>query len=63
MDTIGLEFEKSIREFEEKIAELKELESSLSTDLSAEIEALEKRFLREKRQAYSRLTPWQKILL
>jgi len=63
MDTIGLEFEKPIWEFEEKIAELKELASSLNTDLSAEIEALEKRFLREKKQAYSRLTPWQKILI
>ena len=36
-----LEFEKTILEFEQKIAELRELSSSLHTDLSAEIEALE----------------------
>ena len=59
----GLEFEKTILEFEKKIAELKGLASSLYTDLSTEIEALEKRLLKEKRTAYSRLTPWQKVLM
>ncbi len=59
----GLEFEKPILEFEGKIAELKELASSLETDLSAEIKALERRFLKEKKAIYSRLTPWHKVLM
>ena len=59
----GLEFEKPILEFESKIAELKELASSLHTDLSAEVEALEKRLLKEKKAVYSKLTPWQKVLM
>jgi acetyl-CoA carboxylase carboxyl transferase subunit alpha len=63
MDSIGLEFEKPILEIEQRIAELKELASLLSTDLSAEIEALEKRLMKEKRLMYSNLTPWQKILI
>lgn len=63
MDRSGLEFEKSILEFESKIAELKELSSSLHTDLSAEIEALEKRLLNEKKAVYSRITPWHKVLM
>jgi acetyl-CoA carboxylase carboxyl transferase subunit alpha len=59
----GLEFEKPILEFEKKIAELKEFASSLHTDLSTEIEALEKRLLKEKKIVYSKLTPWQKVLM
>ncbi len=59
----GLEFEKPILEFESKIAELKELASSLETDLSAEIKALERRFLKEKKAIYSSLTPWHKVLM
>lgn len=59
----GLEFEKPIVEFESKIAELKELASSLGTDLSAEIKALEKGFLKERKAIYSRLTPWHKVLM
>ncbi len=59
----GLEFEKPIVEFESKIAELKELASSLETDLSAEIKALERQFLKEKKAIYSRLTPWHKVLM
>ena len=63
MDSIGLEFEKPILEIEQRIVELKELASFLSTDLSAEIEALEKRLMKEKKLMYSNLTPWQKILI
>jgi acetyl-CoA carboxylase carboxyl transferase subunit alpha len=59
----GLEFEKPILEFESKIAELKKLASSLETDLSVEIKALERRFLKEKKAIYSRLTPWHKVLM
>jgi len=62
MNRVGLEFEKPILELEKKIGELKELAPSINTDLSAEIEALEKQLRREKKLIYSHLTPWQKIL-
>ena len=63
MEKTGLEFEKPILEFETKVDELKQLASSLHTDLSAEIEALEKRLSKEKKKVYSHLTPWQKVLI
>ena len=59
----GLGFEKPLQEFESKIAELKELASSLHFDLSSEIEALEKQLLKQKKAVYSKLTPWQKMLM
>lgn len=63
MDNIILDFEKSIIEFEKKLGELKELSSSMSTDLSVEIVALEKKFLKEKKAIYSKTTPWEKVLI
>jgi len=63
MNDRGLEFEKPVLEFENKLAELKELASSLRTDLSAQIRILEEQFLKEKKRAYSRLTPWQRVLI
>lgn len=59
----GLEFEKNIIEFESKIQELKELALSLNIDLHNEIKALEKQLLKEKKLMYSKLTPWQKVLI
>ena len=63
MDDKGLEFEQRILEFEGKLDELKELASLFNTDLSAEIRAIEKQLLKEKKLLYSNLTPWQKVLL
>lgn len=63
MNKTVLDFEEPILEFEKKIEELKELASSLQTDLSAEIEALEKRLLRERRSVYSKLTPWDRMVM
>lgn len=63
MDKNGLEFAKLIQEFEKKVDELRDLAASMRTDLSTEIQALEKRLLREKRAAYSTLTPWHKVLM
>ncbi len=63
MHKSALEFEQPLQEFERKIEELKELAPSLQTDLSAEIEALEKRLLRERRTIYSKLTPWDKMVM
>ena len=63
MSKSALELEKPVLEFEKKIEELKELASALQADLSAEIEALEKRLLKERRSIYSKLTPWDKIMM
>jgi acetyl-CoA carboxylase carboxyl transferase subunit alpha len=63
MDKVILEFEKNIIGLEKKISELKEMASSLNTNISDEIDALEKKLLREKKKVYSRLTPWQRVLI
>lgn len=63
MNKVGLEFENYILNFENKLAELKELASTLNSDFSVEIRALEKKLLKEKKLVYSRLSPWQKVLM
>ena len=63
MENKGLEFEECILEFERKLVELKEIASSFNTDLSAEIKAVEKQLLKEKKLFYSSLTPWQRVLI
>ncbi|MGB9595896.1 MAG: acetyl-CoA carboxylase carboxyltransferase subunit alpha [Candidatus Poribacteria bacterium] len=60
---MGLEFEEKIIEFEKRLTELKELACSFNTDLSAEIKAIEKQLLREKKLFYSSLTSWQRVLI
>jgi len=62
MEKSGLDFEKHVLELEDKIAGLRQLASSLQTDISSEIEALEKRLLKEKKAVY-KFTPWQKMVL
>ncbi|MGQ9609438.1 MAG: acetyl-CoA carboxylase carboxyltransferase subunit alpha [bacterium] len=63
MNKVGLEFESCILNFESKLAELRELASTLNSDFSAEIRALEKKLLKEKKLVYSKLSPWQKVLM
>lgn len=55
-----LDFEKPIAELESKIAELRETADSGGIDLNAEIERLEAKSGKLLRDAYSRLSPWQK---
>ncbi len=63
MNKVGLEFENCILNFENKLAELRELASTLNSDFSTEIRALEKKLLKEKKLVYSKLSPWQKVLI
>jgi len=63
MGNNGLDIDNKLSQFENKLAELKELACMFNTDMSPEIKALEKQFLREKKLVYSKLTPWQKVLL
>lgn len=55
-----LEFEKPIAELEAKIAELKQLATDGSTDISDELERLEAKAEQQLRQTYAKLGAWQK---
>ena len=55
-----LDFEKPIADLQARVAELRETASSGSIDIEAEIERLEAKSAKLLRDAYARLTPWQK---
>jgi acetyl-CoA carboxylase carboxyl transferase subunit alpha len=55
-----LDFEKPIAELETRVAELRETASSGELDIDAEIDRLEAKAQRLLKDAYARLTPWQK---
>lgn len=61
MTTQTLDFEKNIRELEEKIAELRTIGQGSQVDLDEDIKKLQKKLKRLLRDTYSRLTPWQKV--
>jgi acetyl-CoA carboxylase carboxyl transferase subunit alpha len=56
-----LDFEQPIAELEGKIAELRHLSASSEINIADEVGRLEKEAGRLLRQAYARLTPWQKV--
>lgn len=62
-EIFGLEFEKPILELEAKIEELKRLSETEDIDFTGEIMTLEKRCVKLKKDVYSSLTSWQKVLL
>jgi len=55
-----LDFEKPIAELEGKIAELRHLSDSDGMNIAEEVSRLQTRVDRDLRQAYAKLTPWQK---
>ena len=55
-----LDFEKPIAELEARVAELRETASAGEINIEAEIGRLEEKADRLLREAYGRLTPWQK---
>lgn len=59
--TVFLDFERSIAELEEKIEELRHLDSGGKVNIVAEITTLQKKADKLLTQAYSNLTPWQKV--
>ncbi|MBU0599417.1 acetyl-CoA carboxylase carboxyltransferase subunit alpha [bacterium] len=59
----SLDFEKPIDGIEQKIAELFKVTQEKGIDFSKEIEALEIRATEIKKQIFSNLTPWQKVLI
>lgn len=54
-----LDFEKPIKEIEDKISELKELSSKSDVNFSSEIYELEKRCKKKIKEVYNKLSPWQ----
>lgn len=60
---IVLEFEKPVAELEKKIDEMKEYSSGSGVDLSDDVERLEKKLEKLKKDVYTDLTPWQRIQL
>lgn len=59
----GLDFEKPILELEKKIEELKSCAATEKMDFSEELRVLEAKCEVLKRETYSALTPWQRVLL
>jgi acetyl-CoA carboxylase carboxyl transferase subunit alpha len=55
-----LDFEKPIAELETRVSELRETASNGEMDLDAEIDRLEAKSSKLLRDAYSKLSPWQK---
>lgn len=58
-----LEFEKPIVELESKIEELRGLASTGNMNIAEEIQRLEKKLTKLLGSTYSKLTPWQKVLV
>ena len=56
-----LDFEKPIAELEAKIEELRHLTDAGELNVTEEVAKLQGRVDKILRQAYSRLTPWQKV--
>ncbi|MCP4923844.1 MAG: acetyl-CoA carboxylase carboxyltransferase subunit alpha [bacterium] len=57
----GLDFEKPILELESKLEELRHLSSSGELNITDEVSRLEVKRDKLLQQAYSKLTPWQKV--
>lgn len=58
---MDLDFDKPIKDIENKIAELKTLNLKSKVDFASEIAELEKRCQEQIRSIYSNLTPWQVV--
>ncbi len=58
-----LEFERPIRDLDERIEELETLRGSTNMDLEPEIEPLKERRLDLLKKTYENLSPWQRILV
>lgn len=60
-ETVILDFEKTIVEFEKKIEHLKSLSDSKDSDINKEIKRLQTNLNKHLEQVYHHLTPWQKV--
>ncbi len=58
-----LEFEKPLRDLQNRLDELTAVSKKQNFDVSAEAEAIRKRLEDTKKDIYSHLTPWQRVML
>src|SRR5690625_2971184 len=61
MSNSSFEWEVPLLELEKKILELKRFTDEEGIDFSAEIETLEQRAERLRRETYASLNPWQRV--
>ena len=57
----GLDFEKPILELERKVDELKTIAANKDLDLSGEVQRIEEKLAKLKKEVYDGLTPWQRV--
>lgn len=63
MSSVWLDFEKPVVELETKIKELREFGTSSNTEVSEEVQRLERKVERLRHDIYSKLTRWQRVQL
>uniref|UniRef100_UPI0038CDA1B0 acetyl-CoA carboxylase carboxyltransferase subunit alpha n=1 Tax=Vallitalea okinawensis TaxID=2078660 RepID=UPI0038CDA1B0 len=59
--SIMLEFEKELKQIEDKIHELEKLSKNTHVDADIELAGLYKKVAKMKDQAYNNMTPWEKV--
>jgi acetyl-CoA carboxylase carboxyl transferase subunit alpha len=60
---VVLDFEKPIAELEKKLQDLREFSDKQGVDVGQSIEILEEKIASERKNVYSRMTPWQRVQL
>ena len=63
MSSLWLDFEKPVVELETRIKELREFATSSNQEVSEEVERLERKAERMRRDIYTKLTRWQRVQL
>jgi len=63
LSSVWLDFEKPVVELETKIKELREFGTSSNTEVSEEVQRLERKVERLRHDIYSKLTRWQRVQL
>jgi acetyl-CoA carboxylase carboxyl transferase subunit alpha len=58
-----LEFEKPIRELENRISELRETSERNGVDVAKEVKSLEEKLAKTRKDIFTHLTPWQRVQL
>ncbi|HET9234006.1 MAG TPA: acetyl-CoA carboxylase carboxyltransferase subunit alpha, partial [Candidatus Eisenbacteria bacterium] len=63
MSSLWLDFEKPVVELETRIKELREFATSSNQEVGEEVERLERKAERMRREIYTKLTRWQRVQL
>ena len=58
---IYLDFENKIKELDEQLLKLKEIEEKGKIDISVSMKELEEKIIETKKEVYENLTPWQRV--